>query len=170
MSNFSRILVPLVVLASGCASRATVAVPGARADFSDANGQPAGSATLYQQSDGVLIRTDLRGLPAGEHGFHIHAVGQCAPPFQTAGGHFNPANRKHGSLNPEGAHAGDLPNLAVATDGSARVEMLATGVTLQSLFDVDGSALVVHATKDDYKTDPAGNAGARIACAVIRHP
>ena len=97
---------------------------------------------------------------------HIHAVGTCEPPaFASAGGHFNPGNKKHGHKNPEGAHAGDLPNLTVGADGAGRLEATAAGVTLK---DIAGLALVVHADPDDEKTDPTGNSGARVACGVIR--
>jgi Cu-Zn family superoxide dismutase len=106
------------------------------------------------------------------HGFHVHAVGKCeGPEFKTAGGHFNPATKEHGLENPKGAHAGDMPNLAVGPDGNGKGEFLARGATLGdgagSLFPEGGTALVLHAAPDDMKTDPAGNAGARIACGVI---
>lgn len=157
-----------IALLAACGAQPSDPAPGARADFVDANGNAVGSATLFQQDNGVLVRVSVSGLPAGEHGFHVHQVGRCEPPFTTAGGHFNPGSRKHGLQNPEGPHAGDLPNLPAAANG--RFEMLANGLTLESLFDADGSALVIHANPDDYKTDPAGNAGGRIACAVIRRP
>jgi len=113
----------------------------------------------------------VKGLPAGEHAFHIHAVGKCEPPFDSAGGHFNPAQHKHGIMAGEG-HAGDMPNLFVPASGELTVEILNTNVTLakgkpNSLFDADGSAVVIHAGPDDYKSDPAGNAGGRIACGVV---
>ncbi|MGQ0561208.1 MAG: superoxide dismutase family protein [Gemmatimonadota bacterium] len=158
----------LLVLAA-CGGQSNEPAPGARADFINASGQQIGSATLHQGADGVVIRTRVDEVPAGEHGFHIHQVGRCEPPFQTAGGHFNPAGREHGSLNPEGPHAGDLANLPADASGKL-IETIARGVLLENLFDSDGSALVVHANPDDYRADPAGNAGARIACGVIRRP
>ena len=117
----------------------------------------------------------FQGLPAGEHGIHIHAVGQCDPPdFTSAGGHFNPAGALHGLENPAGPHVGDLPNLIVGSDGTGDINALASGATLgggpSSLFDADGSALVIHANPDDQVTDPAGNSGPRIACGVITRP
>lgn len=142
--------------------------PGARADLMDRSASQIGSATLYQQTDGVRIRVTARSLPAGEHGFHVHAVGICEVPFTSAGGHFNPAGRRHGLQNPEGPHAGDLVNLPSGRTDNHTIETVAAGLTLESLFDGDGSALVVHAGPDDYRTDPSGNSGDRIACGIIR--
>lgn len=114
-----------------------------------------------------------RGLPTGNHGIHIHAVGRCDPPdFMSAGAHFNPTNRQHGLQNPNSPHASDLPNLQVGADGTGRLDALDRDVTLasgaNSLFDADGSALVIHAGEDDNMTDPAGNSGGRIARGIIR--
>ena len=140
----------------------------AKAALKDASGKAAGSATLTDTPSGLLIKLNLAGVPAGEHAFHIHAVGKCdAPDFKSAGPHFNPANAKHGLMNPVGAHAGDMPNLYVPADGKLEIEVLNPKATLAALHDADGSALVIHAAADDYKTDPAGNAGDRIACGVI---
>lgn len=163
-----RICVCAVVLLAACGARSSVPAPGARAELIDTNGRTVASALLYQQTDGVLIRADVKSMPAGVHGFHIHTTGSCEPPFQSAGGHLNPTNKKHGQNNPEGAHAGDLPNVTVAADGTARAEIVARGVQISTLFDVDGASLVMHAAADDYVTDPAGNSGARVACGVIR--
>lgn len=143
----------------------------ARATFTTAQGQPAGSATLTATDDGVFITAQLRGLPQGEHALHIHEVGRCEPPFESAGAHLNPTDREHGFLNPRGQHLGDLPNVTVRSDGTAAADHHAVGVTLtggdRALLDADGSALVVHAGVDDYRSDPSGNAGPRIACAVV---
>lgn len=146
--------------------------PNARAVFIDTAGREAGSATLIETPHGVLILTNLVGIAPGTHGFHIHETGRCDPPsFESAGGHFNPAGRRHGFLIEEGPHAGDLPNIIVGDSGTLRVELLARDVTLgegrASLLNGDGAALVIHQDPDDYRTDPAGNSGARIACAVI---
>ena len=131
----------------------------------------AGSST---SPGGSVPRATLNvtGMPAGEHGAHLHTVGRCdAPDFTTAGGHLNPLGKKHGTHNPQGSHLGDLPNLVVAADGtgSLTIPLAGTAAELEaSLFDGDGTAIVVHAGPDDYMTDPAGNSGGRIACGVFR--
>ncbi len=144
----------------------------AEVELLNSQGEKVGRATLTQQPAGVRISLQAWKLSPGPHGFHIHAVGKCDPPsFTSAGGHFNPDGKKHGLKNPAGPHAGDLPNLVVGPDGSVSAEVVASEVTLglgkNSLFRRDGSALVIHAAPDDDTTDPAGNAGARIACGVI---
>lgn len=128
-------------------------------------GASVGGVQVEQRSGGAYVRVAVEGLPPGDHGLHLHAVGRCdSPAFQSAGGHWNPAGRQHGHLNPAGQHAGDLPNLTVSTNGRGAINFLATGGPLN---DADGTALVIHAKPDDYKTDPSGNSGDRIACAVI---
>jgi Cu-Zn family superoxide dismutase len=160
----------LALLLTGLASGKSAAT--AKADLTDSKGANVGTAKLNETPKGVSLTLAVANLPAGVHGFHIHAVGKCDPPdFKSAGGHFNPDGKKHGWENPEGHHAGDLHNLTVDANGNAKVKVVVTGVTLadgqNSLFQPQGTALVIHADPDDNKTDPAGNAGARIACGVI---
>lgn len=146
----------------------------ARAEMIDANGRPCGEARLVEEpgKPGVEIRIEVRGLSEGSHGFHIHENAAChAPGFESAGGHFNPGGKKHGLQNPEGPHAGDLPNLVAGTDGRATAVVRAPGATLsagpRSLLKPGGTCLVVHELPDDGKSDPAGDAGSRVACGVI---
>lgn len=160
---------------SSMMTAATTAPGGqARAVLRDAQGAEIGTVTITQEGSNVRLMGDLTSLPAGEHGFHFHQTGTCeGPGFDSAGGHFNPTNASHGSEHPQGPHAGDIPNITGA-DGSTHVDQTNSMVTLMdgqpnSLFDADGTALVVHADPDDYETQPSGNAGARIACGVIEH-
>jgi Cu-Zn family superoxide dismutase len=144
----------------------------AKTTLKNAEGKNVGSAELSQLPAGVLIKLSLNGVPAGEHAFHVHAAGKCEPPFTSAGGHFNPDSKKHGLMANEGHHAGDMPNLHIPQDGALAIEVVNASVTLEkskpnSLFGPNGTALIVHAGKDDYKTDPTGDAGGRIACGVV---
>jgi superoxide dismutase, Cu-Zn family len=150
----------------------SAAAQTAKANLKNAEGKEVGNATLTQTPAGVLITLSVKGLPAGEHAFHVHAVGKCEPPFTTAGGHFNPEKKKHGMMATDGPHAGDMPNLHVPTSGELAVDVLNAAVTLEkgkanSLFGPEGTALIIHAGKDDYKTDPTGEAGGRIACGLV---
>ena len=164
-----------VLVAAAPAGAADTGKVEAMAKMADAKGGEVGSVMLQQTPQGVLLSLDLSNLPPGPHAFHIHTAGKCEPPeFKSAGGHFNPTGAHHGFESDKGAHAGDLPNIYVPESGAIRAEYLAKGVTLDegketSLFDADGSAIVIHAKADDYKTDPAGDAGGRIACGVIVH-
>ena len=161
-----------VILLAGAAPVAAAGPKAAKAELKDAKGQAVGTAKLKQTKSGVKISLAVRGLPAGEHAFHIHAVGQCAAPdFKTAGGHFNPETKKHGLNSPDGPHAGDMPNFTVAANGKGKTTYVDERVTLgegaNSLFHEGGTALVIHEKADDNMSDPAGNAGNRIACGVI---
>jgi Cu-Zn family superoxide dismutase len=144
----------------------------AKAELLDAKGASVGAATLVRKPGGVQLDLKAWNLPPGVHGFHIHNVGMCeAPDFKSAGPHFNPEGKQHGWDNPQGHHLGDLQNLRVGADGKASARILISGATLgggaNSLFHDGGTAIVIHEKPDDMKTDPAGNAGARIACGVI---
>ena len=143
----------------------------AKAVFHDPQGKPLGGATLEQTPVGVLIRIELAGLPPGPKAFHIHETGRCdgKDGFKSAGGHFAPMDTRHGYLSKDGPHAGDMPNQYVGPDGTLRADVVNPRVKLThaSLRDKDGSALVIHAKPDDYRSHPAGEAGERIACAVI---
>ncbi len=136
------------------------------------SGELRGTATLTQESDGTRVVASVTGLPPGDYAIHLHGTGRCdAPDFKSAGGHFNPGMKQHGSQNPMGSHEGDLPNLTVTSDGNGRIDYMRPGLRLKDgtapLLDADGAAVVLHAGPDDYKTDPAGNAGTRIACGVL---
>ncbi len=167
------LLVGVAVLLGGCAGMMAEKEPlSAGAPLKDKDGKDVGAATLIQTGDGVRVAVTAYRLPPGTHGLHIHAVGQCQPPdFASAGGHFNPAGKQHGRLNPAGPHAGDLPNLVVAASGEGGIDITTKAVTLEpgpaSLLGEKGASIVIHAAADDEKTDPAGNSGARIACGVI---
>ncbi len=164
------LLLSVIVIAS-----LAMAKSGAKTsvELKDAQGKSVGTATLWSKTGtGVVLKLDLRDLPPGEHAVHFHGKAQCDPPdFKSAGPHFNPDGKKHGLENPEGHHAGDLKNFTVNAKGKAKVEVFDKDVTLaddsHSLFSNGGTALVIHAKADDMKSDPAGNAGDRIACGVI---
>jgi superoxide dismutase, Cu-Zn family len=165
------LIVPVLLWAAAAFGQGAPA--GAHADIVNAQGQKIGTAKLVASHGGVRIDLDVKQLPPGMHGIHIHAVGKCeGPDFKTAGGHFNPEMKKHGKDNPEGPHAGDLMNITAGSDGSVKTSLVAEHVTLgegpNSLFHEGGTAIVIHEKEDDYKTDPAGNSGARIACGVIQ--
>lgn len=164
-----------VVTAAALLSAPSAIADTAKAEMKNAKGEAIGVVTMTDVPAGVLLNVALKGMPAGTYGFHIHAVGKCeGPAFASAGGHFNPGGtHKHGFMSAEGQHAGDLPNLHVVGAGDFKLEVVAAGVTLKkdganSLSDADGSALVIHEKADDYKTDPAGDSGARVICGVIQ--
>lgn len=180
LSNKPLLLNTAAVLAlfGACSSaqRMRNSVASATAVMFDLNGSPIGTAQLWQDPNGVVnVNIASLALPAGTHGIHFHAVGKCeggATAFSTAGGHYNPLTKEHGLLNPAGPHAGDAPNIVIPASGVGQVVFTTDRVTLTpgtvSLFDADGSSIVVHASPDDQVSQPAGNSGARIACGVVR--
>ena len=148
------------------------APPSASATLRDKQGQVKAQASALQVGDSVRVRLEAAGMAPGAYGAHIHTTGRCdAPDFTTAGPHWNPTSHKHGKDNPQGMHKGDLPNLMVGTDGRGTFEYTIPAIRLSGgtapVLDADGAAMMVHATADDYRTDPSGNSGARIACGVL---
>jgi Cu-Zn family superoxide dismutase len=158
----------LPFLFAGCS---TVVEPqgGPPMPLINASGQTIGTVRAWQTAGGVTFRVIASGLPHGVHGVHVHAVGKCDPPdFASAGPHWNPTGKKHGMSNPAGPHAGDLPNVVVKANGVLGATLVLSAASMSSLIDADGAALVIHAAADDNMTDPSGNSGARIACAVLQ--
>ena len=143
------------------------------ADLRDAGGQVRARATAEQVADSVRVRVEALQMAQGAYGAHVHTTGRCdAPGFTTAGSHWNPTTQQHGKDNPQGMHKGDLPNLLVGTDGKGSFEYTIPNATIAGrgpnlLLDADGASVVIHQSADDYRTDPSGNSGARIACGVL---
>lgn len=158
---------------NGIDDDATPEIAGAAStELRDAAGRPVGLASITQTETGLRAIITSTALPQGVHGVHLHTTGACQPPdFTSAGPHWNPTGRLHGTQNPQGPHSGDMPNLLVGTDGRGRLEFMIAGRQLEHgegrLIDRDGGAVVVHAAADDHRTDPSGNSGARIACGVL---
>jgi superoxide dismutase, Cu-Zn family len=165
----------LTLLLAGVALIAMAAIPAAaktKVEIKDAQGKDVGTIMLWEGKSGVNLQLHLHDLPPGEHAIHFHQNPKCDPPdFKPAGGHFNPAGKKHGFDNPEGHHNGDMRNFTVDADGKADAKLEDKDVSLgdspNSLFSNGGTAIIIHAKADDYKTDPSGNSGDRIACGVI---
>ena len=172
--SFAAMAVLLLGAACGTMASAEKERKKATAGIKDGKDQNAGQARFTETRGGVRMAVTVTNLSPGVHAIHIHEAGKCdAPDFKTAGGHFNPANKQHGMQNPMGHHAGDLPNLTVGANGKGTYKSTIQDVTLAgdgatSLFHAGGTSVVIHEKEDDMKTDPAGNAGARIACGVIQ--
>jgi Cu-Zn family superoxide dismutase len=159
-----------VIATGGVEDTAMAPSTTATAPMRDASGHDLGTLTLSEEAAGITVSGTLTGMPPGTHAIHVHMTGRCEPPFESAGGHWNPTNNQHGTENPRGPHFGDLPNLTVGADSTVTVQATTPGGTLRganALLDADGAAVVVHAQADDYRTDPAGGAGDRIACGVV---
>ena len=167
----------LALVLAGCSSAILTRIPvaSASATLTTVNGTAAGTVQLRQAAGGtVTVDVNAIGLTPGAHGIHFHEVGQCegASAFATAGAHYNPLNREHGLERPAGPHAGDAPNLVAGTSGTANVSFTTDRITLTSgsvsLFDPNGSSVVIHAAPDDQVSQPSGNSGGRVACGVIQ--
>ena len=172
MRRASALIMPLVAALAAC--QTADEPPTARlgqATLRLASGLPAGTAQLLSSGSQVNLSIAAAGLAKGAHGVHLHMVGACdAPDFASAGGHLNPGGRQHGAENPAGAHLGDLPNVVVGGAGAGTISATLPGTReeiLARLFDADGTAVVVHAGADDYRTDPSGNSGGRVACGML---
>ena len=163
---------PFLVALAGCQTvYENTADEYAAATIRDRAGNPVGTARFYSLGEEVTVSASFTGLPQGMHAVHLHTTGDCsAADFTSAGGHLNPGGNEHGSLNPRGAHLGDLPNVTIDSSGAGTVSAVLPTTRERlpgQLFDTDGTAVVVHAGADDYRTDPAGDAGSRIACGVV---
>jgi superoxide dismutase, Cu-Zn family len=161
-------IVALTFLAAACVPMAPPDVPVSTVNLVSSGGAVLGTVRVFSEPTGLMLRVDAAGLPPGVHGVHLHSVGRCDPPgFTSAGPHWNPTSRKHGHRNPQGFHMGDLGNLGVGADGKLVAGLLVPQARFDALRDADGAALVLHAKADDEMTDPSGNSGDRIACAVL---
>ena len=173
MIRLNAALTALAIALSGCTSVGQIPTSKlAAGTLRSANGAPAGTVVLVAAGDEVTINVAAIGLPKGIHGLHLHMTGSCdAPDFKSAGGHLNPHSMQHGTANPAGSHLGDLPNLVADSYGAGTVTAKlrdSRSAVEAALFDADGTAIVIHADPDDNRTDPSGNSGARIACAVMQ--
>lgn len=168
-----RSLVALTATVLLCTASHAQSVSSARAELIDTQGKKVGTATIRESAgQGLWIEVSLTGVPSGPRAMHVHETGKCEGDFKSAGNHYNPDDHKHGILAEGGAHAGDLPNIHVPESGELQIEVFAPRLTLakdakNTVFDKDGSSLVIHEKIDDYKSQPSGDAGGRFACGVI---
>ncbi|MCP1468712.1 Cu-Zn family superoxide dismutase [Sphingobium sp. OAS761] len=170
-------VLPLGLALSACATTSEMAAPPAeaptaRASLAAGDGSARGGATVTEAADGLHVLVKAQGLTPGLHAVHIHTTGTCTgPDFTSAGGHWNPTGRQHGKDNPQGQHMGDMPNMIAGSDGTGEMEYVVPGGKIMTgatpLLDTDGAAIVIHAKADDNMSDPAGNAGSRVACGVL---
>lgn len=172
MRRLALAAIPALAL-MGCGDNAPVGSPTPSGRVSTAtlhlpDGAEVGRATVREVSGGLRVSLDVHGMKPGVHGVHLHTVGKCdAPDFASAGGHWNPTEKHHGSMNPQGPHEGDLPNMTIGADGRGTVAAVVAGAGFDALMDADGAAVVIHASPDDLMTDPSGNSGGRVACGVL---
>ena len=156
----------------GLAARAQAQPEVSKANFINSQGKNVGTVTIEHMASATVFLLNLHDLPPGVHAIHIHSVGKCDPPsFDSAGPHYNPTNAQHGFHNPKGPHTGDLPNITIPASGKLETQVVVAGMRQWEgeggILDGDSSSLIIHASPDDYKTDPSGNSGARIACAAL---
>lgn len=176
MKRYPWVTVVAATVVGACAApvaRQPSAASGVAAEIRDSGGRVVARARVAELGDSLQVRVQAVGLVAGSYAAHVHATGRCdMPAFESAGPHWNPTNRRHGRDNPAGQHLGDLPNLVVGTNGGGELDFTIPRAALRSgqirMLDADGAALVIHASPDDYRTDPSGSSGGRIACGVLR--
>ena len=162
------LLIPITVAALAACSTVSEPQGGASMPLISSSGQTIGSVRAWQTAGGISFHVRASGLTHGVHGIHVHPIGRCDPPdFASAGMHWNPTNKQHGLNNPQGPHAGDMPNVTVAANGVLDQTVVLPNATMAQLLDADGSSIMIHANADDYVSQPAGNSGPKIACAVI---